>query len=224
MKSMMKWSLAIAASAFTCALVAQATELPIPRALNTLESSAEDTYDLALSGAFAKVTRNADSIRATWARYRSQATRDGIPKNIVAAMDSSVVNLVREASQAKQGENLKLARVANAVSADMDQFYSAYHPNTPPGIMKLDFLGRELVLDGMAREFSLAKSHLADVSRTWTPLRQLINLAGGTKEAKVYDQELQALQLDLAKQDGPAVVKDANVSLEDLDAMEKLYL
>lgn len=214
---------ALAMLALAIPAFAHASTAAIPTALDKLESISEDTYDLAYAGKFAQVTKNAATIRLIWQRYRPDATRAGASPQLVGKMDKAVADLSAAAPHARPGENVKLARLADAVTADMDQLFALYHPTTPTGIMKLDYLGRELVLDGTAGDFDAAGRHFQEMSSDWAALKPAILHANGANEARVYDQSLVDLKVHLGTRDGAAVVKAANVGLDDIDAMEKLF-
>jgi hypothetical protein len=217
------YSLAALAVLTLAPATVHATTAAIPTELARLESMSEDTYDLASSGKFSEVKKNATKIHTAWKSYRGQAARDGASPQLVARMDNAVTALVAAAPRARPGETVKLARIADAVSADMDQFYALYRPTTPTAIMKLDYLGREMVLDGTAGDFAAANRHAQEAGSVWSALKPQILRAKGAKEAKAYEQSLAELQSGLGTRDGTTVVKASNAGLEDLDAMEKLF-
>lgn len=194
---------------------------PIPSRLSAIEGSAEDAYDKAIAGDAAAVSGAATTIDDGWTAFRSTAANDGAAPADLSAMDQAVAGLV--AAAASPGSGPVAARAANAVSASMDELYVLYDPPTPTELLILDYLGREIVLDGLQTDLTRAGSDLDLVESTWTSLRPRVVSAGGGAEASQYDTSISTLRTDIQAQQASAIVSDANAGLELIDAMEGLF-
>lgn len=193
----------------------------VPAGLLDVEGQAEDAYDKALAGDFAAVVIAADEIDSAWQAYRAQAVTDGATPADVDAMDTAISELRSVA--ASSTEVAIVARAANAISAPMDELFSLYDPIVPPDILALDYLGREVVLDGMEVDMAAATADVDTIDTTWAGVRPIVVEAGGDVVAMDYDASITALRADIAAQDGPALVTEANAGLELVDVMEGVF-
>jgi hypothetical protein len=190
--------------------------------LTNIEGLAEDAFDNALRGDFKKVKIAASKTVASWQAFRNQAKRDGAKDNMIAAMDVSV-DAFQGATQ-QGADKLKTARAANGVSANMEVFFALYNPRTPPVIMTLDYLGREIVVDGLSGDFSSADIHLNLLAARWAALKpNAESRPAGVATVAKYDASIESMRLDIRAQNSHSLVANANVNLELTDAVEKLY-
>ena len=83
-----------------------------------------------------------------------QAISDGQSKSSLAALDDAIshVNEVLSANLT----NTVLARAVNGVSKSMEKLFAFYKPLVPPKLMTLDYIGREIQLDAIEKDFAQA--------------------------------------------------------------------
>ena len=193
-----------------------------PNQLDAMESLAEDAFDMALGENYAGVSAAAREIDTRWKAFRTQAARDGVNESDLRNMDEAVSDLRRAA--ANPAEPLSLARAANSVSGEMEILFEVYDPPVPPAILQLDFLGREIALDGMEKNFASASADVDTMVLTWRRLRQTVLDAGGAQAAADYDESITRLQTALLARDANALVEEANDNLELVDALENVFL
>jgi hypothetical protein len=105
----------------------------------------------------------------------------------------------------------------------MDELFDLYAPAVPTAVLALDYLGRALVLDGMADEMAVAEADMRLIDDVWADLRPELVNAGGDAEAADYDASLAALRSDIEAAAAAAVIEHANVGLEIVDAMEAVF-
>lgn len=194
----------------------------VPAGLLDVEGQAEDAYDKALARDFATVATVAASIDASWQAFRARAVTDGAAAGDLDAMDAAIVGLQDAASTST--DPATVARAANAISAPMDELFALYDPTVPTDILALDYLGREVVLDGMDADLSSAAGDVATIGATWGRVRAAVLDAGGNAEAADYDTSVAALRADIAAQDETMIINDAKVSLEIVDAIEGVFV
>ena len=194
----------------------------IPAELNSVESLAEDTYDMALANDFASVSDNAIQLDQDWAAFRDQAKADGASDSVLTQMDQAVADLLA-GSEAGFTDPVVAARVANAVSAPMPDLFDLYNPKIPSAVLALDYLGREVVLDGMEEDFTAATSDVDAIQSEWDGLRPLLVDAGGSDVATAYDDSIAALRQDITDLNSDLLIEEANVGLEIVDNMETVF-
>lgn len=194
----------------------------IPSKLNAIESLAEDTFDMALASDFASVADKASQLDQDWDAFRDQAKADGASDSVLTQMDQAVADLL-DGSDAGFTDPVIAARAANAVSAPMPDLFDLYNPQIPSAVLALDYLGREVVLDGMEEDFTAALTDVDAIQAEWDGLRPSLVDAGGSDVATAYDDSLAALRQDITDLNSDALIEEANVGLEIVDDMEKVF-
>lgn len=211
-------TLAVAA----CATLLGASTAPPPRALDRLESGAEDAYDQALAGRTQEVRRTAAQLEKDWKAARPEITRAGGDTKLVAAVDGAVGRLGEALREGASGA--ALARAANAVSAPMPELFGLYRTATPPGLLRLDYLGREIALDASTRRLDDARVHLGRLEAAWKAVRPKVEArSGGRDAALAYERSLYALKTALRGSEAAAVRSAADATLEAVDGLEKVF-
>ncbi len=127
------------------------------------------------------------------------------------------------AAAAQPGDPVSLARATNAISGVMADFCAIYEPTVPAPILELDYLGRELVLDGMSSDFTSANKDLDALVKTWQGLLEKVLNAGGKKAADDYEASLTQLDYVISAQDANAVVAAAKTNLDLVDELENVF-
>jgi len=200
---------------------ADASSHAIPAALSAIEGAAEDGYDKGLAGDFAAAKAAAATVGDQWAAYRPQAIRDGAQAAWLTGMDGAVAGF--RTAAAAGTDKVTVARAANAISAWMDKFFGLYSNPVPVEVIRLDYLGREVVLDAMSADFVAAARQDSEIEATWTQVRPKVVAAGGTQQAKDTDAALVELATAIQAKDGPATIAKANAVLDLVDSLEGVF-
>jgi hypothetical protein len=194
----------------------------IPAELLDIEGTAEHAYDKALVAEFASVQGDADSITAAWASYRNTAEADGASAADLTAMDDAV-SALSDAVAGATGDGVALARVANGVSAPMDELVGLYDDPVPPAVLALDYGGREVSLDSLEEGLDDAAQDIDELDAVWATVRDEVVSAGGEAEASDHDASL-VRQHDLATAgDAACLLAESNNGLELVDALEGVF-
>ena len=199
----------------------EGTDNAVPSTLQEIEGLAEDAYDTAIMADHSGLSENVNEIDKLWQSFRSQAVQDGTNTAVATSMDNAVDSLKQLVNSS--ADSIALARSANAISALMSNLYDIYNPIVPSEILSLDYLGREIVLDGMETDFDSANLHVAELESTWAQIEDQIFDNGGTKEAKDYNESISTIRSAIANHDGSSLISEANQNLEVIDLMEQLY-
>ena len=211
---------ALVAFALVASADAALVKTPPPAALTSVESSAEDIVDYALAGDRASLVAGAASLRAEANGEAAAALhRAGVPPPEVALLRR---RSNRVATLARSGPFVAVALSANSVSQLMPVLYGHFRNRVPPAILKLDWLDREAQLRSLARQAPAVASAVAQLRRTWPPVRRKVVAAGGAHEAAAYDRHVAALsRLDPAA--GTRVQAEASRGLELVDDLEHVF-
>jgi hypothetical protein len=165
---------------------------PVPSSLKTLESSAEDLVDFALS-------RDRGAVAATAAKLTGVArgpaaaslTRSGVAQAKIARLQRTANRVARIAAD---GSFIRVALAANAVSGLMPDLYAHFHDRVPPAVLALDYLDREAQLRSLARERKRVGTAVQQLVSTWTRLRPKVLAAGGGESVAAFDKHVAAMK------------------------------
>jgi hypothetical protein len=213
----------LAASLAASACAARTAPAPgeVPKGLNGLAALAEDGFDLALAGDEEGLRAASGRLATLWSSLRETVADDGAPAADVAAMDAALAEFERAVGAA--ADRTALARAANGVSLRAEAMFEIYRPAIPTAVLRLDLLGRELVLDGMQADLPGASGHAADLSTTWRALREQVVGAGGAKTAALFDGSVAALRGAVERRDAGEVGRLAMKVRDDVDVLEAVF-
>lgn len=194
----------------------------VPDALAKIEAAAEDAYDAAVASDVGTVSTDATAISESWAGFRAQAASDGAQDVDLQAMDSAVSGLTD--AVANPSSDVELARTANAVSDPIARLYAVYKPTVPATLNELDYLGREVALDGMQPDLARASQDIDRVDAVWAPFRGTVASTGSEKDAQTFDDSITAERSAADAQDAALLVQKANAQLDKVDVLEQIFV
>jgi hypothetical protein len=169
-----------------------ASAAPVPSSLKTLESSAEDLVDSALSQDRAGVTATARQLRALAnGPAASSLARAGVPHATIARLEQRAKVVAHLAAHAAF---VRVALAANAVSGLMPDLYERFHDRVPPAVLALDYLDREAQLRAVVGERTRVADAVKRLASTWAGLRHKVVAAGGAHAAAAYGSHVAAMQ------------------------------
>jgi hypothetical protein len=207
----------VAAPATTAA---SATHRPIPPALRSAESDAEDTIDLALAGDRARVVKKAKALRAVADGPAAAALRSaGVSAAEIADFRARSRTVARLAPHA---DLVDVAIASNRAFALMPGFFAHYDSPIPPAVTSLDHLDFEAKLQARAGHVAAIHPAVAELERTWSALRPDVVEAGGRRVAARFDAHV-ARMGRLAPRGGKAAAREAQRGLDLVDEIEAVY-
>jgi hypothetical protein len=207
----------VAAPATTAA---SATHRPIPPALRSAESDAEDTIDLALAGDRARAVKKAKALRAVADGPAAAALRSaGVSAAEIADFRARSRTVARLAPHA---DLVDVAIASNRAFALMPGFFAHYDSPIPPGVTSLDHLDFEAKLQARAGHVAAIQPAVAALERTWSALRPDVIGAGGRRVAARFDAHV-ARMARLAARGGQPAAREAQRGLDLVDEIEAVY-
>jgi hypothetical protein len=207
----------VAAPATTAAT---SSHRPIPPALRSAESDAEDTIDLALAGKRARVVKKAEALRAVADGPAAAALRSaGVSAAEIADFRARSHEVARLAPRANL---VDVAIASNRAFALMPDFFAHYDSPIPAAVTSLDHLDFEAKLQARAGHTAAIQPAVAELKRTWLALRPDVVEAGGRRVAARFDAHV-ARMVRLAPRGGQAVVREAQRGLDLVDEIEGVY-
>ena len=192
----------------------------VPGALVEIESAAEDTVDLALSGDRTGLVASAARLRALASGRGLKALLSaGVPRGAVAELERRAT---RVALEARHGRFVGVALAANTVSGLMPGLYARFRNPVPPDVFRLDYLEREAQLRSLAGNRNAVVEAVASLVATWTHIQPKVLRAGGAAEAAAYRAHVGAMRR-LARPAGKGLVDEAVRGLALVDELERVF-
>jgi hypothetical protein len=193
----------------------------LPQTLDDMESGTEDLIDLVNSGDIPGALNKAAEVQADWQVVRPEVARAGASKATIEGMDKAVGALV---APEIHDDPLAMERAANEVTRYMPGLFALYSTGVPPGTLKLDYLGRSLLLDANEQQMDRAARDLGEMQKAWGDLRpEIASRSGGDKVAAAYDLDLESVQAAIDASDASLLQDSAKRCLETVDLMEGLF-
>ena len=193
---------------------------PIPHALRTAESAAEDTIDLALAGRRRRVIAKARALRAVADGPAGPALRAaGVSEAQIAEFRARAQEVARLAPTAGL---LRVALASNRAFALIAGFFAHFESRIPAQVSALDHLDFEAKLQATAGDRAALRSAAAELERTWAALRPGVVDVGGARVARRFDAHVARL-LALSAAGGRPAAREAQRGLDLVDEIEAVY-
>jgi hypothetical protein len=193
---------------------------PVPAILTSVESSAEDIVDLAVSRDRRNAVAEAERLEAaTDGRRLAALTGAGVQAATIARLKERASRLAR---LAHNGAFVDVALAANSVSELMPGLYGRFQNPVPAAILTLDYLDREAQFRSIAGEDKQVARAVTELTRTWSGVRAKVVAAGGKSEAAAYSRHVAAMRR-LAPGAAKTVRAEAVHGLELVDQMEQVF-
>lgn len=195
---------------------------PIPPALRTVESAAEDTIDFALAGQRAKVERGARTLkRAAHGAAAEELRAAGVSADRIAEFRARSDAVARLAPGAPL---LRVALASNRAFGMVPGFFALYKSPVPAAVTTLDYLDFEAKLRAKAADPAAVRRAVAGLDATWTRLRPGFVRAGGTRVAPSFDAHVAAMRRLASEEDAlPRAQAEAQHGLDLVDKLEDVY-
>ena len=194
----------------------------VPASLGATEADAEGIVDIALSNDRAGLREQAAHLKAD----AEQAVSGPLAEANVSADElrelrgrAAKVDVLAKAD----GEALKVALAANAVSGLMPALYAHFDVTVPTAVLELDYLEREAQLRSLAHEDVAAASAVEQLRRTWRRLRPQVVGSGGRDEAARFAEHLAAMERLRRERDASGLQEEAKNGLELVDELERVF-
>jgi hypothetical protein len=194
---------------------------PIPDAVRTVESAAEDTIDFALAGKRVKAIGTANALKAAADGPVAEALRTAGVRGSEIAEFRARAN--RVAKLAPQADLLGVAQASNRAFAMVPGFFALYESRVPADVMELDHLDFEAKLQAKAGHSGALHTAVERLDRTWAKLRPGLLKAGGERVAPKFDAHVQRMQRLASGGDPASAEKEAQHGLDLVDELEMVY-
>ena len=191
---------------------------PVPSAVSSVESAAEDTIDFALAGRRAKVVATARRLQtAADGPAGAELRKAGVSSAQVADFRKRATAVARLAPKAAL---LQVALASNHAFEMVPGFFAHYRTTVPATVQMLDYLDFEAKLRAKAGDDARLRGAASGLAHTWGELRDEVIAHGGTSAARSFDAHVRRLR---ALGAGPEAVREAQHGLDLVDRVEEVY-
>jgi hypothetical protein len=193
----------------------------VPEELLRFESATEDAFDGALTVGGSLETMQASQLHASWPAVRAALVRDEVEESLIVQLGERVAAIAVIPSSVPRA---RLARLLNAVSEPLDRVFTAYSHGAEPLLLRLDNLGRELLLDGLEARWDLAEQHMRAVNATWSTVLENPKANPSLREVIAFGARLERVRYATQRRAARELEHQARGLLEDVDRLESLLL
>lgn len=191
----------------------------VPQAVLSIEGEAEDAIDTVYQANWDKVRADAEAISTNWGELIASPASEGVTDSQRASMDEAIADL-RNAVDAK--DELLARQAANDVSKVVVDVFDLFEFNIPSDIGRLDWMERQVIIDADRHDWPAVLTDLSQIRETFGRVRSNIVAAGGEGEVVEFDDSLNKQDRLAASEDG-GIVEEANIALELVDNLERVY-
>lgn len=192
----------------------------VPQSLADIEARAEDIVDKVAAGDWAAVTQDVSTMHSDWAAYAPTASSAGVP---AATRDTFATALHRLGATAAAHDAGGTAQAANDASGVTVEMLARYDLGHPVEIGRLDVIGRQVVIAAGNGDFSAATAQIRQAEQQLAAVQPDLAAHGGEQVLAQTRATLAEMQRMVDAKNGDGLTTQAKVLLEVVDGMERLY-
>ena len=192
----------------------------LPKSIYNTGEAAEDLVDYAGAANWSKIKLKIDAIDNLYNSYRAEAIKNKLSPQLLDFYSQCVEQLNKDL-KLKQADQIAFA--ANQITGIGTDFENHFSHKIPPAVSRLDYLGRELLLEGKANNSIAVNRRLEDIDETWSVLKPIIFSHKGNKQAAVFESLVSKIK-SLKNRINSAEYKEyVNKYSDQIDNLEKLF-
>lgn len=194
----------------------QPTKTQPPSQLDSLESDSEDIIDDITKNDWTSAKSKSSDIKAKFSELSPILKKDSVSADIINGINSTIIKL-ENAVDAKQSYEARVQ--ANQISNYIPDVADYYTVKIPTDIGRLDYLGREILLNAEKADWTSATSNFQTASNLWNGLKAQMSSSYKT-DIDTFQSNLDSLKSAIDKKDSAETAKQADALLENIDTLE----
>ena len=192
----------------------------LPKAIYNTGEAAEDLVDYVQASNWNKVKLKINEINNLYNSYRSEVIQNKLSPQLLDFY-SMYVEQLNSALNAKNSDQIAFA--ANQITGIGVDFASHFKQKIPTEVSRLDYLGRELLLEAKDNNSIAVNRRLGDIDETWSVLKPDIVSHNGNKQAKVFESLVSKIKSLKSQLNSAEYRKTVNKYSDQIDNLEKLF-
>lgn len=192
----------------------------LPKAIYNTGEAAEDLVDYAGAANWSKIKLKIDAIDNLYTSYRAEAIKNKLSPQLLDFYSQYVEQLNKDL-KLKQADQIAFA--ANQITGIGTDFENHFSHKIPPEVSRLDYLGRELLLEGKDNNSIAVDRRLGDIDETWSVLKPVIISHKGNKQAAEFERLVSKIKSLKGKIESKEYREYVNKYSDQIDNLEKLF-
>jgi hypothetical protein len=188
----------------------------IPAQLDNIESAAEDIIDNIANSDWTGAQDKLAVIKTNFGELKTVLVSAAVSTDIINGLETAINGLETAAGAQKSYD----ARVqANQISRYVPDIMDYYTVAIPTDVGRLDYLGREIILNVENADWPSAGSNFDTANNLWNSLKS--KLGNNYKnDIDIFQSNMDDLKAAIDKLDISATTDQANALLENVDVLE----
>lgn len=198
---------------------AKITKLSVapPKELDNIESGAEDIIDDLTKADWTAAQAKVTDIKTNFSALEAKLVNASVSTDIISGINSAVMGL----DNAVTSKNSYVAKIqANQISKYVPDIMDYYKTTIPTDVSRLDYLGREIILNVENSDWTLASSNFNKADSLWNSLK--LSLKTSYKnDINTFQSNINSLKTAIDNKDSAKTTARANTLLDNVDVLEK---
>ena len=186
-----------------------------PAQLDSVESNSEDIIDDIAKDDWTAAQSKASAIKASFDELKPILISAYISTDIIDGLDSAI-NALETAVTEKKSYDSRVQ--ANQISKYVPDIADSYN-TIPTDISRLDYFGREIILNVEKSDWTSASSNCETAGGLWSGLKSELK-STYNNDIDSFQSNMDSLKSAIDKKDSVETSKQANALLEKVDVLE----
>ncbi len=192
----------------------------LPKSIYKTNEAAEDLFDYAEAGNLSKVKLKVNELNNLYGQYRKDAEENRLAPQLLDFYSLYIEKLNEEL---KTTDFDKIAFEANQITGIGSAFDNHFNTKIPGEISRLDYLGRELLLESRTKNIRTINRRLSDIDYIWKSLKSLVLNMHGKKQSDIFEKIVAEIKINKTKPGSGMFTGAVDKYLEQIDSLEKLF-
>jgi hypothetical protein len=194
----------------------KSTKTTSPSQIDTIESDAEDIITDITSSKWSESQSKVTEIKNNFTTLKPKLEAAGVTTDVIDSLGSTISALESAVNASNSYESRKQA---NQISKYIPDIYDYYTVSLPTDIGRLDYLGREIILNAENSDWSSAGTNYDTASSLWRGLKSQLKSAY-SKDSDNFQSNMDSLKIAINNNDSSLTTDQANILLENVDVLE----
>lgn len=188
-----------------------------PKQLEIIESDSEDIMDDINNSDWIKAQSKVNEIKKNMNELKPVLKSSNISSSLIDGLQSTLTELEKQVT-AKTIYESKVQ--ANAITKFIPDIADSYKVILPTDLGRLDYIGREIILNVEKKDWISAMSNLNKGKEIWLRIKNNLNAVYQNDITKCADS-IKNLDNFINKKDVSLATNEANIFLDKVDILEK---
>ncbi len=191
----------------------------VPEILTLSNETAEELFEAAFSmnwSAARPLIRRLDSLHAP---FREFAKQSGLSSQL-RDFYSMYIEQINVAAKSKDLHRIAVA--ANQLTGIGADFLTRFSAVVPAGVARMDYLGREILLENADNDSVALLRRMEDIESVWSDVKPHLTGKKANRMAILIEKRISHLQGDVQRNNQTQISSDAMGFLDDVDLVEQI--